>query len=218
LRATGRVECDRLHIGSAEATRVSAWVVLDHGMLIVPQLSADFLGGRHRGAWHADFSAKPPLCGGSGVLTGISLARLAEGMKDAWVAGTGSANYEIKGPCPVDFWHAAEGTLQFDVRDGILPHISLAEDEEPLKIIRLSGAAQLHGGEIEMKDARLDSPSGKFRLTGTATLKHELDLKLAPIRGSSGYSLTGTLAAPQVTPLPAAEQARLKPEAAKQNR
>jgi len=212
------VESDRLHIGSAEATRVSAWIVLDHGMLIVPQLNADFLGGKHHGAWHADFNAKPALCGGSGALTGISLARLAEGMKDAWIGGAGSANYEIKGPCAADFWHAAEGTFQFDVRDGILPHISLAEDEEPLKIMRLSGAAQLHDGEIEMKNARLDSLSGKFQLSGTATLKRELDLKLAPIRGSSGYSLTGTLAAPQVTPLPATEQARLKPEAAKQNR
>ena len=212
LRASGRVAADRLQIGSVDATRVSAVVVLDHGMLAIPQLDADLLGGSHRGMWHADWSAKPALCGGSGLLTGVSLARLAQGTKDAWVAGTASANYKVTGPCSADFWHSAEGALLFEVRDGVLPHFSLTEDASPLKIVRLSGEARLHAGEIETKDARLDSPSGRFQVSGTASLKRELDLKLARAANGArtGYSITGTLAAPRVNALPPTEQARLK--------
>jgi hypothetical protein len=133
-------------------------------------------------------------------------------MKDAWVAGTASANYKLTGPCSADFWHSAEGTLLFEVRDGALAHLSLTEDEVPLRIIRLSGEARLHAGEIETKDAGLDSPAGRFQVSGTASLRRELNLKLVRTASGTptGYSITGMLAAPRVTALPRTEQARLK--------
>ena len=217
LRATGRVTTGRLQIGKVDATRVSAKVVLDHGMLTVPQLNADFLGGNYSGMWHADFGAKPALCGSSGELAGVSLARIAESMNNTWITGTGSANYEVRGPCSTEFWHSAEGTLRFEIKDGILSNVSLAEDEGPLKITHLSGEARLQSAEIETKDAKLDSPSGRFQVSGTATLSRELNLKLARATGGGapGYSITGTLATPQVAPLPGSEQARLKPESPK---
>ena len=213
LRASGRVASERLQIETVPATRVSAVVVLDRGSLAVPQLNADFLGGKYRGMWHADFSAKPALCSGSGQLDRVSLSWLGDDMKDAEAAGTGDATYEIQGPCLAGFWHSAEGTLRFDVKDGTLPHISLEEDGEPLRISRLSGQARLHAGRIEVKDAMLDSPSGKFLLSGTASLKRELDLTLARTAssgGTGGYAITGTLAVPRIVPLPGTEQARLK--------
>jgi hypothetical protein len=54
-------------------------------------------------------------------------------------------------------------------------------------------------------------------LSGTASLNRDLDLKLArlPLGTAAGYTITGTLAEPRVAPLPGAEQARLKAEAAK---
>ena len=39
----------------------------------------------------------------------------------------------LKGPCPADFWTSAEGTLQFDMTDGILPHVSLADDRRAVQ-------------------------------------------------------------------------------------
>jgi hypothetical protein len=213
LRAAGRVIAERLQVRSLAATHVSANVNLENRKLDVSQLSADFFAGKHRGAWQADFSVQPAACGGSGSLIGISLAPLADTMKVQWIGGRASASYQIKGPCLADFWPAAEGSLQFDLRDGVLPHVSLTEDEGPLKIARLSGQARLRAAKIEMKDARLDSPSGKFHVSGTASLKRELDLKLAPAAGApaGGYAITGPLARPRVAPLPGAEQARLKP-------
>jgi hypothetical protein len=219
VRASGHVTADRLLAKQFEMTHVSANVRLDRGKLQVSELRADFLGGQNRGEWRADFGAKPAVCSGNGSLSGISLDRLANTMKDPWIAGTASGSYELKGTCPADFWTSAEGTLQFDIADGSLPHVSLVEDAGSLKIARFSGKAHLRAGTLEIKDAKLDSTSGKFLVSGTASLKRELDMKLAKIPAGApavGYTITGTVAEPKVIPLAGAEtQARLKPEPAK---
>jgi autotransporter translocation and assembly factor TamB len=104
-------------------------------------------------------------------------------------------------------------TLQFDVKDGMLPHISLAGDDDPLKVTRFSGRARIDGGQVEVKDAKLDTASGKFLLSGTASLKQELDLKLAADPNGSpvaGFTITGTLAQPRVSRSGAETQAKLK--------
>src|ERR1700722_559786 len=229
VRATGRVSTDHLQLRSYAANHVSANVTLNHGKLDIADLNADFLNGHHRSAWHADFSAAPAACEGAGNFVGISLARLngtatdttpdtiADSAKNSGITGTANASYQLKGPCGPDFWQTGEGLLQFDIRDGSLPHVALAEDEGPLKIVRLSGQARLHDGKIEMKDARLDSASGRFQLSGTASLRRELDLKLAsfPLGAATGFTITGILSDPHVAPLPGAEQATLKTEPAK---
>jgi hypothetical protein len=216
VRASGDVTAKSLKMQNLEATSVSAKVTLDAGRLRISDLTAEFLGGRHRGEWQADFSMKPSVCKGSGSLTGAELADVADAMKDGWIAGTANASYEIKGPCPAEFWASAEGTLQFEMTDGSLPHVFLAENAEPLQVTRFVGQARLQAGKIETNDATLDSPGEKFQLTGTATLNGELDLKLARALNSTmvtGYTITGTLEAPRVTPSSRSEtQARLKPE------
>lgn len=229
VRASGRVTTDHLQLRNYAANRVSAKVTLNHGKLDIAELNADFLGSRHRGAWHADFGVKPAACEGNGSFAGISLAQLdgtasdtasdagADPTKGPWITGTANASYHVKATCGADFWQTVEGTLQFGVTDGSLPRISLAEGEGPLKIVRLSGLAHVRDGKIELKDARLDSASGKFQLSGTTSLQRELDLKLAPFPAgpTTGYAITGTLADPHVAPLPGSEQARLKTEPAK---
>jgi hypothetical protein len=212
LRAAGRITAERLLVQRVGATHVSANVTLEAGTVQISELNADLFGATHRGQWRADFSAQPAICSGSGRLSGIPLARLADSMQDAWITGLATASYQLQGPCP-GFWESAEGTMQFDVTDATLPHISLAGDEGPLKVARLKGEARLHGGEFTMQDATLDSPSGRFQLSGTASLARELNLKLGRAAGgaTAGYRITGPLAAPQVAPLPGTEQARLKP-------
>ncbi|HXW99662.1 MAG TPA: AsmA-like C-terminal region-containing protein, partial [Candidatus Acidoferrales bacterium] len=177
----------------------------------------EVLGGKHQGEWAADFSATPAPCHGSGTLTGIALSQAADLMKDSWISGTTKAEYELSGACGAEFWQSAEGMVQFDVTSGSLPRISLGEGEGPLRFVHLAGLAHLQVGKFEVKDARLDSTSGRYELSGTASLKRELALKLAAVPAGSraGYAITGTLAQPRVVPLPGAEQARLKPEPAK---
>jgi AsmA protein len=217
LRAEGRVTADKLQVQNLAPTRVSANVKLERGKMEISALNADFLGGEQRGEWDADFGAKIAVCHGSGTLTGVSLAQLADTMKDDWIEGTGDGTYEVKGTCAGGFWGSAEGTLAFDVRDGSLPHVSLAEGAYGLQIEQLAGHARLHGGTLEIKDAKMDSPEGKFDVSGIASLKREVDFKLVrSSSGTTGYTITGTLAEPKVVPLAGGEtQARLKGEPAK---
>ncbi len=216
LRAVGRVSAERLQVQNVVATYVSADLSLDQGKVSVSQFNADFLGGKYHGQWRADFTAKPAACSGSGSLTSASLGQLADVMNDAWIAGTASATYEVEGPCSAEFWQSAEGSLQFDVRDGALPHVSLAEDEGSLKISRLSGRVKLLGGKLEIKEAELDSGRGKLLLSGTAGLNREVEMRLTrPASVGGGYAITGTLESPRVAPLAGTEQARLKTEPAK---
>lgn len=215
LRASGRLTADRLEVHTMTVNHVSAAVSLDRGKVDISELNADVLGGKHRGAWQADFAAKPSICTGSGNFSGIVLGQLADRMKDAGLVGTGKAKYQVRGPCSSEFWTTAEGTLQFDVHDAVLPRLSLAEDEGLLAVRRVSGEAWLRGGKIEFRDTQLDSSNGKFNVSGTASFAQELDLKLA--RGtvsSAGFSIRGTLTEPRVAALPGTEQARLKPVAA----
>lgn len=222
VRASGRLAADRFQMYAMTATRVSAKVNLDRGKLQVSELKADLLGGSHVGAWQADFSVKPAVCRGSGSLSELQLARLADTTTEPMISGAASGTYQISGSCGASgtsfwtsFWKSAEGTLQFNLQDGVLPRISL-ETAEPLQFADLSGQARLHDGRFEVKDAKLDSTSGKFLLSGSASLQHELELNLVRTTTSaSGYAITGTLAEPRIAPLPGAEQARLKPEPAK---
>jgi hypothetical protein len=101
------------------------------------------------------------------------------------------------------------------VRDGAIPHLLLVNDGDPLKIDRLQGRAHLQEGKIEIKEARLDSPAGKFQVSGTAWLTRELDLKFVSkpdaVGGAKTYAVGGTLAEPHVTQVSTPEtQARLK--------
>lgn len=242
LRATGHLAVDHVQLHNFVATHLSANVTLNRGKIDIASLDGNFLGSQHHGAWHADYNLQPAACEGSGSFAEMSLARLngaasdtASGMasvttadakldiasdttKVPGIAGIANATYQVKGTCGTDFWHSAEGILEFDIRDGSLAHISLAEDEGPLKIATLSGQARLRDGKIELKDARLDSSAGKFHVSGTASLQRELDFKLSRLpsgAATSGYTITGTLAEPRVVPLPGTEQVTLKTEPAK---
>jgi hypothetical protein len=214
VRASGRVTADRFLLRGVTASKLSANVSLEAGKLEVASVDADLLGGKHRGKWQVDFAVKPALCSGSGSLTEISLGNISRLMKDDWVEGSAGASYEIRGPCSADFWQTSEGTLQVDVVDGSLPHVLFKESAETLKIRKFTAHAQLHAGTIEVSEGELDSPEGNYEVSGTATLKREIDFKLARVpagTGVSSYTITGTLAEPRVAPIPGTEQARLKP-------
>jgi hypothetical protein len=214
VRASGQVSTDRLQLYNLTVTRVSANAILESGKLQISELRADFLGGKHRGQWQADFSVKPAACKGSGNLTGISLAGLTESIKDEWIAGTANTSYDVKGTCTAEFWKSAEGTLQFDMRDGTWPHVSLGEDAGIFRFTRFAGQARLLAGIVEMKDLKMESPDGKFQVSGTSSLQGELDFRLTrnPSGTAPGFAISGTLAEPRVVQLAGPEtQARLKP-------
>jgi hypothetical protein len=221
LRASGKVNASRLLIHSLIATRVSASLDLEHGKLKISDLRAGLLGGKHRGDWHADFTAVPPVYAGSGSLTAISLQEIADAMHDSWISGTASGTYQVtaSGANSSTFWQSADGDLEFDIHDGTLSHIALASDEKPLQITRWQGRALLlGGGKIEIEKGNLVSPAGAYGITGTASSGRLLNLRITlgtdAKAGSSAlaYDITGTLAEPHVELTLAPEtRAQLKP-------
>jgi AsmA family/AsmA-like C-terminal region len=220
LRASGKLSAGRFRIHNLVAERVSALLDLDHGKLKIADLRADLLGGKHRGEWQADFTGASPLYAGAGTLTGISLEEVASAMHDPWISGSGGANYQItaSGRTSAEFWQSAEGNLRFDLQDGVLPHIALASGDEPLRIERWQGRAQLHDEKIEIEKGALIAPAEEYEVSGTASLGRALDLRLiagTEVKSAAGslvYGVTGTVAEPHVAVIPTPEtQAQLKP-------
>ncbi len=217
LRASGKVSVGRLRIHNLVADRVSASLELERGKLKISELRADVLGGKHRGDWQLDFAAASPVYTGSGTLTGISLGQMANAMRDPWISGTAQGTYQLtaSGKDSAAFWESAVGGLQFDVRDAILSHISLATDEGPLRLARWQGRARLQDGEIEIEKSTLASAGGTYEISGTASLGRVLDVKLArgvDLKPKSPliYNIKGTVAEPQVALTNPVTQARLK--------
>jgi len=220
LRASGKVNAGRVLIHNVVADRVSASLDLDCGKLKISELRADLLGGKHRGDGLADFTVASPVYTGFGTLTGIFLEQVAKAMHDPWISGTAGATYQLtaSGASSAAFWQSAEGELHFDLRNGVLSHISLASDEGPLQIAHWQSRARLHGGNIEIDKGKFVSPAGGYEISGTASFGRGLDFKLIRDRptqregaGSLVYGITGTVAEPRVTLTPTPEtQARLK--------
>ena len=216
VRASGRITADRFVLRGVTASKLSANVNLNAGKLEVSSLDADLLGGKHHGKWQADFGVKPAVCNGSGNLTAIPLGNVSRLMKDDWVEGSAGASYEIRGSCAADFWQSSEGTLQVNVADGSLPHLLFGENAEMLRVRKFIAQVRLHTGEIEVSDGKLDTPEGKYEVSGTATFRREIDFKMTRVPAGSGisaYTITGTVAQPRVAPVAGTEQARLKPPA-----
>jgi hypothetical protein len=221
VRASGKLNANRLRIRDVVASRVSAELDLDRGKLKIAELRADVLGGKHSGDWQADFTVSSPVYRGSGTFTGISLQQMADAMHDRWISGTAGGTYQLtaSGADSTAFWQSAEGGLQFEVRDGVLSHISLASDEGPLRVAHWQGRAGLKSGKIEIDKGRLISPAGAYDISGIASFGQVLDFKLtqswetkSPHAGALVYSITGTVADPRVALTPSPEtQARLKP-------
>jgi len=169
------------------------------------------MGGKHRGDWRASFTAKPVTYSGSGTLENVALGQVADAMHNDWIRGTANGQYtiELAGSTSAELAASAQGSLQFDLRDGALPRIAVAG--APLRVRRFTGSLDFRGPQIQMRDATLDSPSASFTVNGTASMSKKLDFKLVQ-EGASTLTVTGTLADPQVAPARRSEtRAALKP-------
>ncbi len=198
IRATGTVAADRVVIRTLQAARVTAKAELERGQLRLSDLRADVFGGKHRGEWRLDFTAKPPIYSGSGTIDSAALNQVAETMDEPWITGTASAKYQVElaGFSTAELIDSAKGDLHFNMRDGIFPHVLVSS--APLQVRRFNGTITIRRGQIELEQAALESPTTNYSVTGKASDNRKLDFKLVP-EGSAGLTVTGTLAEPRVT-------------------
>ena len=213
LQAAGKVTVNRVLIHKLVGSRVSADVELAGGKLRLSDLRAEVLGGKHTGEWKADFTAKSPEYSGTGILDRVALDQLAESMGDDWVTGSAAANYQwqASGLDSSELFASATGILKVTGQNGVLKHLALAEGTRPLQMHRLSALFSLRDGKLEIQDGKLETPTDVYDVTGTASLSRVLNLKMMR-RGASGFTITGTLMEPHVSPILTSEtQAALKP-------
>lgn len=218
VHASGQVSANRFLLHGLQASNVSAKVRLDSGKLEFSSVDADLLNGKHRGKWNIEFSGTSAICSGSGSITGIALGRMADASRNDWVNGTANGNYEVQGPCSAEFWSSAEGKFQAELSNGMLPRVLIGDDPEPLAFTKFNGQAQLDSGKFELSAAKLTSTDGTYDMSGTVTLKREIDVRMTRVPANAthaGYAVTGTLAEPRVSPLGNSEQAKLKTPPAK---
>ena len=90
-----------------------------------------------------------------------------------------------------------------------MPHISLASGTGPLQVRRLQAQIILQDGKFKIREGKLECPGSIYQFSGSASLGQILDVKL--VRDSShGFSITGTVTEPRVTPTTQETQAALK--------
>jgi AsmA family/AsmA-like C-terminal region len=209
--ASGKLAANRLVVRDLVGTRFTAHVELEDGKLRLSDVRGEVMGGKHRGDWSASFTAKPVTYSGSGAFENVSMGQVANAMHDDWIHGTASGKYtiEMAGYSSAELAASAHGILQFNLRDGTLPHIALAGS--PLRVRRFTGSLDFRGPQIEMREGTLDSPNASFAVSGSASLNKRLDFKLVQ-EGAPAFNVTGTLFDPQVTSASRAEtRAALKP-------
>lgn len=211
VRAAGKLSANRVVIRNLVGTRFTAQVDLDDGKLHLSSVRGDIMGGKHQGDWRASFAGKQAVYSGVGTVESLSLSQVGEAMHDDWIRGTLSARYmiDMSGQSLGELTSSAQGTVQFNMRDGALSHIVLAGS--PLRVRRFLGSLEIRDGQVEFRDATLDSLTSNFTVNGTASLSKKLDFQFVR-EGASGFNVTGTLSEPLVAPSRRSEtQAALKP-------
>ena len=198
LRASGRLRTARLVLPNLVANHVETNVTVNAGLLHLSELTADVWGGKHLGTWDVDFTASPPLYAGNGSFKQVELAQLATAMHDAWLTGTGNGEYRVEahGHSLAELLGTAAGSMKFDLHGGDFPHVIVEND--PLQMRRFAGVLTLKDGEFELEHGVLDSPSGNYSVTGSASWSRQLDFKLGSDT-TSPIAVTGPLASPKVS-------------------
>jgi hypothetical protein len=203
LALTGSFSANRMIVGRLAASHFSSHLIIEDGKVQLSQVHAGIWGGQHNGEWQLDFSGREPVYSGTGTLDHAALADVAQAMGDDWASGRLSLQYRLK----TTGWSKSElaaslvSAADFDMRDGVLHHLTLTSAAKPLRLRRFTGHLALENGEFTLSTGKLQATDGIYQVSGTALLDSKLNIKL--VRDSShSFDITGTLGAPRVTAVP----------------
>ena len=200
LAVNGSLSANRLVVGRLTTSHFTSHLTIDHGQVRLSQVRASLWGGQYEGDWQLDFSGREPLFGAVGGLANAALGDVSQAMGDDWARGKLSLQYRLKaaGWNRSDFVSSLVSAADFDVRDGMLRHLTLSNDAKPLRVRRFTGHLALQNGEFTLSTGKLQALDGIYQVSGTALLDSKLNFKL--VRDSShSFDITGTLGAPRVT-------------------
>lgn len=208
--ARGQISAAKLVLKSMPIARFGATLTIEPTGFTLTGITANVFGGKYTGEIKSDFSTGTPLYSSTGKLQKVSMAGVSAAMKDSWATGMANVSYrgQATGWTADDILSSAWSAANFDWHAGALPHVDL-DGSGPLRFNTFSGALELKGGTLTLAPDKLQTSSGIYLVSGTASLGRRLDLKLTR-EGAPRYAITGTLERPEVVALrPAATQANL---------
>lgn len=211
--ASGKIAIDRLVLGGTTCNHFSTDLALHHGKVSLSNVVGDLLGGKATAELAADFSSHPPAYSGTATVEGWSFAQISSLMHSAWIDGSGSARLQFKaaGAGMRDLIENADLTADFNIKNGVFPHIILTGTSSPLHATAFSGRLALHGGDFSFEDTKLESENSVYKLSGRASLDGALHLQMLS-ETSASFNLSGSVAKTRVSPIiNSSTQASLKP-------
>jgi hypothetical protein len=127
---------------------------------------------------------------GTGSFDSVDLGAIAALMHNPWIDGTGAAKYEFRasGLGLHDLLNSANLSGDFAIREGNFPHIALTSQSSGLRANSFSGRLLLRDGQFSFPDAKLESATGVYKVSGTVSLTGGLNLKMTGER--PGFSLS----------------------------
>jgi hypothetical protein len=227
IQAHGDLHIGRFGIKKVLVTQLATQVDVDRGKIRLTALGAQLLQGTHQGNWVVDVSshgtstpdeasqsAQPVRYHGTGTLRDISLEQVGTLMKDAWITGTADGQFDVDGSGDNfrELVAHSDAKVQFVMRNGSLPHIEIPGSPVPLPVHRFSGELRLKTNAWKLSAGRLESHDGIYQVKGTVSKDSEFDFVLT--RGDEqSWTVTGTLAEPQVAPVDRTEAKRAEADA-----
>ena len=219
IQAHGELHVRQLELKKLLATQVATEVNVDRGKITLTALRAQLLQGTHRGNWVIDMSSRDPSSPdlaspsiqssnrplryhGSGTFQNVELEQVGALMNDDWIAGTADGDFDVSasGDSFRELVAHSDGNLKFAMRNGSLPHIEIPGSPAPFPVHRFSGRLQMKKNVWQLSAGRLESRDGIYQVTGTVSPDSQVDFVLT--RGDElSWTLTGTLADPQVAPV-----------------
>jgi uncharacterized protein involved in outer membrane biogenesis len=228
LRGEGTLAAGALAIGRLEFERVKGHLTIGEREISLEGAEAALYGGRVRGEVRAGFGEQP-LYNVRADFEGVSvapLAALAASTREC-CTGSGAGHVELS----TSGWNrdallaSLAGAGRAEVRSGALLTLDLpatlaGEESRPGRSVIRDASAEflVSSGRVQFERLRVDLPGGRVEGKGSASLRGELDVELASQEGrtgaaaaprgaaavTSGVRVTGTLAAPLVSPQPIA--------------
>lgn len=221
VQARGNLHVGRFAVKKMIATQIATEVEVDRGKIALKSLRAQLLQGTHQGSWTVIATPADPsnqgasdrdsstrdrsMPGirfhGAGTLRDISLAQVGALMNDTWITGTADGKFDLGGAADSfrELLGHSDGTLQFAMHNGSLPHIEIPGAPAPLPVHRFTGELHLKKGSWELSAGRLESRDGIYQVSGTVSASNDCDFMLT--RGDEqSWELTGTLDDPSIAP------------------
>jgi hypothetical protein len=203
FNASGSFTVDRLTMRKLQIRTVSVDADWQDGVLRLNNFSGNSLGGAALANSTLQFK-KGMTVAGEVALTNFDLTATGDLLGIQWGRGKASLNaaFSFEGATQEKIKQTLKANLTFAAKDGALNSLASPGD---LHYNSWAGRASVEGTTLTIEESTLTSRGQRIAMTGKVGEGLSLELRL--VGGNRDAAITGTLAAPNLTPAASAEVA-----------